>query len=171
MYLRHRAPKSINKIVDPSVERKHELRRRAAAAAERKAPDPECEKETISVDAPLPASWDDNRRRLVLEFFLAHFVAMARRSNEFRHYGQGLMYVMQADNLMRLLVECKFYGTRAHVELKDEIEQLKQVSHSSAKEYWSIAWGWDTEQSAAQSHQTPQRNGERSTSEAALMPS
>jgi hypothetical protein len=122
-----------------------QLRRRneEKAAAERKAAEgPELEKETISLDLPL-GDFDDTRRQLILEFFIEHFAAMARRSNEFRHYGQGLMYLMQAENLMRLLVECKFFGSGLHLDLKQQIEQLKQVARGNTMDYWNIAWGWD----------------------------
>ena len=48
---------------------------------------------------------DESRKVCLLEFFTDHFVAMAKESNRKREYGQGLMYVMQAENLLQLLGE------------------------------------------------------------------
>jgi hypothetical protein len=48
---------------------------------------------------------DEARKTCLLEFFTDHFVAMAKESNRKRAYGQGLMYVMQAENLLQLLGE------------------------------------------------------------------
>ena len=59
--------------------------------------------ETVStqrVGAP-----DEARKTCLLELFTDHFVAMAKESNRKRSYGQGLMYVMQAENLLQLLGE------------------------------------------------------------------
>ena len=72
--------------------------------------------------------FDETRGSLVIEYFIKHFIAMAKKSNEYRSYGQGLMYLMQAENLMKLLRECGFYGTSAHVELLADLEQLRQLN-------------------------------------------
>ena len=48
---------------------------------------------------------DEARKTCLLEFFTDHFVAMAKESNRKRAYGHGLMYVMQAENLLQLLGE------------------------------------------------------------------
>ena len=48
---------------------------------------------------------DDARKTCLLELFADHFVAMAKESNRKRSYGQGLMYVMQAENLLQLIGE------------------------------------------------------------------
>ena len=48
---------------------------------------------------------DEARKTCLLELFTDHFVAMAKESNRKRSYGQGLMYVMQAENLLQLLGE------------------------------------------------------------------
>ena len=45
------------------------------------------------------------RTTCVLEFFMDHFILMAKESNRKRAYGQALMYVMQAENLLQLLGE------------------------------------------------------------------
>ena len=72
--------------------------------------------------------FDETRGSLVIEYFIKHFIAMAKKSNEYRAYGQGLMYLMQAENLMKLLRECGYYGTSAHVELLADLEQLRQLN-------------------------------------------
>ena len=74
------------------------------------------------------APFDETRGSLVIEYFIKHFIAMAKKSNEYRAYGQGLMYLMQAENLMKLLRECGYYGTSAHVELLADLEQLRQLN-------------------------------------------
>ena len=48
---------------------------------------------------------DEARKICLLEYFTDHFVAMAKESKRKRAYGQGLMYVMQAENLLQLLGE------------------------------------------------------------------
>ena len=59
-------------------------------------------KNVIDVDAEMKRL-DDVRKRLVLEFFIDHFIKMAEKSNLFRCYGQGYMYTQHADNLLTLL--------------------------------------------------------------------
>ena len=61
-------------------------------------------KEKISIP------FDDGKKKLILEFFIRHFIEMARKSHEFRTYGQGLMYVMQAENLLKLYNEIGYEG-------------------------------------------------------------
>jgi hypothetical protein len=75
----------------------------------------------------LPDPFDDSRGRLVLEYFISHFIAMAKKSNEFSCHGQSFMYIKHADNLMRLMKELKYYGTNAHMGYETELEQLKQA--------------------------------------------
>lgn len=45
------------------------------------------------------------RRRLVLEFFIPHFIAMARSSEKFEVIKQAVIYLEQAHRLCRLLLE------------------------------------------------------------------
>ena len=66
-------------------------------------------KEKISIP------FDDGKKKLILEFFIRHFIEMARKSNEFRTYGQGLMYVMQAENLLKLYNELGYEGIRENM--------------------------------------------------------
>jgi hypothetical protein len=37
--------------------------------------------------------FDESRKRLVLEFFIQHFVKMAEKSNLFRNYGQARYFI------------------------------------------------------------------------------
>ncbi len=85
--------------------------------------------------------FDETRGSLVIEYFIKHFIAMAKKSNEFRSYGQGLMYQMQAENLMRMLKEFGFYGSAAHVDLANDLEQLRQLDRDSTEDYWHMSWG------------------------------
>ena len=82
--------------------------------------------ETISLDFKMPAILDESRGTLVIEYFINHFVLLSKKCNEFRSSGRALMYLMQAENLLRLLRELKFFGSSKHNDLRDEIEQLKQ---------------------------------------------
>ena len=36
------------------------------------------------------ASWDDARKKLILEFFISHFIKIAKKSRGFRDYGQAV---------------------------------------------------------------------------------
>lgn len=48
---------------------------------------------------------DVDRRRLVLEFFIPHFIAMARSSEKFEAIKQAIIYLEQAQRLSTLLKE------------------------------------------------------------------
>ena len=87
--------------------------------------------------------FDDTRGRLVIEFFVSHFLLLAKKSNENRAYGQGLMYLLQVENLLRLLNELKLHGSASHMEFQTELEQLKQVGRGDMRDYWNLAWGQD----------------------------
>ncbi|CAH0701839.1 unnamed protein product [Spodoptera exigua] len=53
----------------------------------------------------IPLKMDQIRRRLVLEFFIPHFIAMARSSEKFEAIRQALIYLEQAQRLSILLSE------------------------------------------------------------------
>ena len=74
--------------------------------------------------------FDENRGRLILEFFISHFITLAKKSNEFSSFGQSLLYVKHADNLMKLMQEMGYYGANNHMGFQTELEQLKQVIES-----------------------------------------
>jgi hypothetical protein len=87
--------------------------------------------------------FDDAKKKLILEFFIRHFIAMAKKSNEFRTYGQGLMYVMQAENLLRLYTEIGYEGSKDYLQFKVQLQQLREVSRGNTRDYWQINWGDD----------------------------
>ena len=43
---------------------------------------------SIFLREKIPTPFSDSRKKLILEFFIRHFISMARKSNEFRNYGQ-----------------------------------------------------------------------------------
>ena len=45
-------------------------------------------KDSIDLREKIPTPFNDVRKKLILEFFIQHFISMARKSNEFRNYGQ-----------------------------------------------------------------------------------
>ncbi|KAF9802404.1 hypothetical protein SFRURICE_009086 [Spodoptera frugiperda] len=53
----------------------------------------------------IPSKMDPIRRRLVLEFFIPHFIAMARSSEKFEAIRQALIYLEHAQRLCILLSE------------------------------------------------------------------
>ncbi|KAJ8722747.1 hypothetical protein PYW07_003927 [Mythimna separata] len=53
----------------------------------------------------IPKKMEAERRRLVLEFFIPHFIAMARSSEKFEAIRQALIYLEQAQRLCKLLLE------------------------------------------------------------------
>ncbi|XP_026757638.2 uncharacterized protein LOC113517233 [Galleria mellonella] len=59
----------------------------------------------INPNVILPAKMEMERRRLVLEFFIPHFIAMSRSSEKFEAIGQAIIYLEQAQRLCLLLLE------------------------------------------------------------------
>lgn len=53
----------------------------------------------------IPKKMETERRRLVLEFFIPHFIAMARSSERFDAIPQALIFLEQAQRLCKLLLE------------------------------------------------------------------
>lgn len=62
-------------------------------------------KNTLFLQIILPAKMETERRRLVLEFFIPHFIAMARSSERFDSIRQAVIYLEQAQRLCTLLLE------------------------------------------------------------------
>lgn len=60
---------------------------------------------TIDRNFMLPPKMEIERRRLVLEFFIPHFITMARFSEKFKAIKQAVIYLEQAQRLCRLLLE------------------------------------------------------------------
>ncbi|XP_063378074.1 uncharacterized protein LOC134665156 [Cydia fagiglandana] len=69
--------------------------------------DGKSEKPEILIDKNriLPKKMETERRRLVFEFFIPHFIAMARSSETFGDIRQALIYLEQAQRLCMLLME------------------------------------------------------------------
>lgn len=59
----------------------------------------------INRNIMIPKKMETERRRLVLEFFIPHFIAMARSSERFEAIRQALIYLEQAQRLCKLLLE------------------------------------------------------------------
>ncbi|XP_028161983.1 uncharacterized protein LOC114353978 [Ostrinia furnacalis] len=59
----------------------------------------------INTNIILPNRMEVERRRLVLEFFIPHFIAMARSSEKFEAIRQAVIYLEQAQRLCVLLKE------------------------------------------------------------------
>ncbi|XP_049867138.1 uncharacterized protein LOC126367593 [Pectinophora gossypiella] len=59
----------------------------------------------INTKVFLPAKLDTERRRLVLDFFITHFIAMARTSERFEAIKQAIIYLEQAQRLCVLLMD------------------------------------------------------------------
>ena len=126
---------------DASQQRLRQMHKRRIEqkTAEMKAREAEA-KEIIRTDLVIE-KFDDNRSRLILEFFIMHFIQLAKKSNEFNCHGQGLMYINQASNLMQLLIDLRLDGSSAHMGFKTELEQLRQVNRGTAEDYWNLNWG------------------------------
>ncbi|KAM3963470.1 uncharacterized protein ACR2FA_002406 [Aphomia sociella] len=59
----------------------------------------------INPKVVLPVKLEPERRRLVLEFFIPHFIAMSRSSEKFEAIGQAIIYLEQAQRLCLLLLD------------------------------------------------------------------
>ncbi|XP_075969534.1 uncharacterized protein LOC142972362 [Anticarsia gemmatalis] len=59
----------------------------------------------INKNIILPSKMEPVRRRLVLEFFIPHFIAMARSSERFEAIRQAVIYLEQAQRLCLLLLD------------------------------------------------------------------
>ncbi|XP_053625762.1 uncharacterized protein LOC128683825 [Plodia interpunctella] len=84
-------------------QRRLEAKRKAMSSNKQKAATSR-EKE-LNPNFKLPAKMDVERRRLVLELFIPHFIAMARSSEKFEAIGQAIIYLEQAHRLCLLLID------------------------------------------------------------------
>jgi len=116
------------------------FREKIEAEAKKAKKENERRKKVIDFNAEVKP-FDEIRAKLILEFFIAHFLKMASKSNEFRNSGQGLMFVLQAENLMAILKDIGFDETLQTQEFRQDIFRLKEVSRFSIREYWSINYG------------------------------
>ncbi|XP_059088157.1 uncharacterized protein LOC131884408 [Tigriopus californicus] len=88
------------------------------------------------LDYPLQTieKFDEDKRTLILDFFIDHFIQMAEKSNINRCYGQGLMYAMHCENLAKLP------GYSGNLHFTSKIEQLRQVTRGNGRDYWDMNW-------------------------------
>ena len=63
------------------------------------------EKDKIDLEEKMKP-FDQQRKFLVLKFFMEHFLKMAEKSNEFRHSGQSYLYVQMSDILYKRIEVC-----------------------------------------------------------------
>ncbi|XP_026495059.2 uncharacterized protein LOC113399952 [Vanessa tameamea] len=85
-------------------QRQMKERRRANVTNKKQKTTVKVEKD-INKNIILPTKMDAERRRLVLEFFIPHFIAMARSSEKFDSLRQAVIYLEQAQRLSYLLRE------------------------------------------------------------------
>ncbi|KPJ15060.1 Protein MB21D2 [Papilio machaon] len=86
-------------------ERQRQLKERRKANVNNKKRSGHKDEREINKNIILPAKMQPERRRLVLEFFIPHFIAMARSSEKFEAIKQAVIYLEQAQRLCRLLLE------------------------------------------------------------------
>lgn len=67
------------------------------------------EKDKIDLEEKMKP-FDQQRKFLVLKFFMEHFLKMAEKSNEFRHSGQSYLYVQMSDILYKRIEVCWISG-------------------------------------------------------------
>ncbi|XP_035712827.1 uncharacterized protein LOC110863060 isoform X2 [Folsomia candida] len=81
------------------------------------------------------------RKVLVIEFFIKHFINMAKKSNEFRAYSQSAMYIMQVENLCAILLEGNYDFGQTTLdeetieEYKKKCEVLREVVGKEMRDY------------------------------------
>ncbi|CAK1581961.1 unnamed protein product [Parnassius mnemosyne] len=86
-------------------ERQRQLKERRKVNVNNKKRGGNKEEREINRNIILPAKMQPERRRLVLEFFIPHFIAMARSSEKFEAIKQAVIYLEQVYRLCRLLLE------------------------------------------------------------------
>lgn len=95
----------------------------------------------IDVEMQIPKTFNEPRKKALLTFFINHFIALAKKSNEFRAYGQSLMLVLQSQNMVKLLEEMGYGDTKETTDFKIQLEKLRSISRVGADEYWKVNWG------------------------------
>ena len=92
----------------------------------------------------IPKAFSEARKKALLLFFLNHFISLAKKSNEFRAYGQSLMLTLQGQNMLQLLEEMGYGETKECTDLKVELEKLRSISRVGTEGYWRVNWGYDS---------------------------
>ena len=91
----------------------------------------------------IPKAFGEARKKALLVFFINHFISLAKKSNEFRAYGQSLMLVLQSQNLVKLLEELGYGETKECSDFRIQLEKLRSVSRVGAEGYWRVNWGYE----------------------------
>ncbi|XP_021181348.3 uncharacterized protein LOC110369988 [Helicoverpa armigera] len=86
-------------------ERQRQLLERRKVQVSTKKQRPVKQEREISRKFIIPPRMETERRRLVFEFFIPHFIAMARSSEKFEAIRQAVIYLEQAQRLCTLLLE------------------------------------------------------------------
>lgn len=98
-------------------------------------------KTDIDLDMQIPKVFNEPRKKALLSFFINHFISLAKKSNEFRAYGQSLMLVLQSQNMVKLLDEMGYGESKETTDFKIELEKLRSISRVGADDYWKVNWG------------------------------
>jgi len=131
-----------NSTEDRYQARMRKLRENIEEEAKKSAAEVDKKKNVIDLQANI-AVFDEARKSLVLEFFIAHFLKMAEKSNEFRNRGQSYMYLSQCENLVTLLKERGYEDKPSVREFEHEILRLRENVNYKLyiKDYWNISFG------------------------------
>ncbi|XP_004924890.2 uncharacterized protein LOC114251553 [Bombyx mandarina] len=97
--------KSRDKHYQWKKERQKQIQERRKAHINNKRSKLNAGQNEIKTNIILPAKMETERKRLVLEFFIPHFIAMARSSEKFEAVKQSIIYLEQAQRLCMLLLE------------------------------------------------------------------
>lgn len=80
--------------------------------------------DSINLEVELNRSAEVLRKKALLEFFIPHFIEIAKKSNSFRATRQARFYLQHADNLIKQLIECG-YGEKSAKHYSHEIEVIR----------------------------------------------
>ena len=82
---------------------------------------------------------DEPRLKLLLDFFIEHFIHMSEKSSKFKNHGQGYMYLRSAENLITLVEEMNYHCG----EHRQQVIKLRENVNYSLyiKDYWAISYG------------------------------
>jgi hypothetical protein len=98
-------------------------------------------KATVDLNMVIPKTLSETRKKTLVTFFIEHYIALAKKSNEFRAYGQSLLLVLQAQNLLRILEDLGYQDTKECRDYRIELERLRNVCRGRTEDYWRINWG------------------------------
>lgn len=135
---------NFQRIQEAKLQRAKLQQQEAALATKQKPANANNHQLPADINMKIP-NFSELRKKAVLVFFIQHFINLIKKSNEFRAYGQSLMLVMQAQNLVKILEELGYDQNREVVDLRVELERLRNVSRAGAQDYWHVNWGYKME--------------------------